>query len=137
MMNPFSLPQVVLARAAFKGGAEFLAEVRRQKAAGTWDPATKHYAAEGAGRFVRAIASGDLAPKEVVAARCATCSGCPTRVPHPTHPGTRLGTCGPPVKDRTKEAMPSCGCGIEIHAMVASVACPQEKYPAVPRVGAS
>jgi len=135
MISLPQIPHIVLAKAALLGSVEFLAEVKRQKAAGTWDNTMAHYASEAAGKLVAAIASGDLAPKEAISSRCGTCAGCPTRVPHPVHPGTRLGTCGPPIVDRRKEdALPSCGCVIELHAMVASIACPQDKYPAVPRI---
>lgn len=131
----FGLPQIALARAAFHGGVEFIAEVKRQKAAGTWDPMTAHYAGEGAKKYVGAIATGDLAPKDVIAFRQnERCRSCPFRVPHPEHPN-RLGTCGPAFVDRMKEVDPTCGCPIEVMTMVASHPCPQHKFPAVPKVG--
>lgn len=129
----FSLPQIVLARAALSSGAEFIAEVKRQKAAGTWDPTTAHYAAEGAKRYVMAIASGDLAPKHVIDERIKKCAVCPSRVSHPVHK-TRWGSCGPAFVDRTKEPGATCGCPIEMACMVASKSCPQGKWIGVARV---
>lgn len=131
--------RITLARKALEGGKAFLEERARMKAAGTWEPATAHYIAQGAKKYVVAIANGDLASENDIRFRQEQCcAGCPSRVPHPEHPETRMGTCGPAFVDRcAEEDNPTCGCPIEVMTMVASHACPQKKFLAAPRVGAS
>lgn len=83
-------------------------------------------AAKGAAKYVRAVASGDIAPADVVCSRRAACAACISRQGE---------YCGPMFVDLTSSALPTCGCLVEGKTAVASEACPQGRWGAVTGTG--
>ena len=85
----------------------------------------------GAGRYAKAIASGDVASDQVVQERlCGErgCLSCPC-VTSTTEPGGYVAHwCGTPLTVATDDDGGTCGCLVEAKASVASEACPRRRW---------
>jgi len=83
----------------------------------------------GAEKFVTAIASGDVAPPELVAARIEVCRACPHKVERKLPLMVAESSwCGPPLEEHMDELRPTCGCLLAGKVRVESERCPQDKW---------
>lgn len=114
-----------LARLAMRSMRAYLAEARRRKGLGTLDPRYAWYGLRGASRYVAAIARGDASAPALIDARLARCAQCPARTLSLDADGAMDAFCGPPMVDRSREAMPTCGCLLAGKAAVTSESCPR------------
>ena len=96
----------------------------------------------GAGRFIEAIAQGDVVDESVRESRAKTCRQCLGRVPVVDAGGRQrdeyLGWCGMPMVERLDVAVPerSCGCLLDGAVAVGSFACVRGKFAEVSVRGA-
>lgn len=125
-----TIGRVELAREMLSAGHDAADWLLRRVAAGEVTTEDLSMLQEGAGVYLRAIAEGDVAPREVVSLRIAECQSCPSRMQHWSDP-EHLGFCGPPFEDRLDDDDPTCGCPIGPAAHVGSKECPQGKFEAV------
>jgi len=78
----------------------------------------------GAGKYLEAVAAGDVADDAEVDRRLACCDQCPARRPDPEIPEDE-GWCGFPFEAETLSDGPTCGCRLRAKASVASEQCPR------------
>lgn len=83
----------------------------------------------GAGKYITALASGDLAEDGIVEMRRAVCKRCPSRVTKSAMLGVAASDwCGEPIHDGLDDAPPTCGCLLSGKTAVASERCPQGRW---------
>lgn len=118
--------------------AEFLlqgiADVAVMVKEGRFDVSMFWVGLEGAGTYLEAIASGDVASEADWLERLKTCGKCPSATPIPADPSKRIGYCGKPLDPDMAAAAPTCGCLLAGKCRVASQSCPQRKWGPVDRV---
>ena len=86
-------------------------------------------AALGAGKYVAAIALGDVASDFVIDHRRAICRVCDSRRHEQAAEDDAVSDwCGDPLKSQLTAVLPTCGCLIAGKTAVASEECPQEKW---------
>jgi len=86
----------------------------------------------GAGRYARAVASGDVADDEGIDERLygqRGCKNCPART-ITSEGGYVASWCGTPLVEGRDDLGPTCGCLVEAKASVASEACPRGRWVA-------
>lgn len=126
-----------LARQMLLAGSDAARWIMRKNAEGTISPDDYALIQKGADHWLRAIAEGDCAPREVVDHRLrGHCYTCPARTGDPDDP-RHLGYCGPAFAERLDGPVEHryCGCPIGPAAHVASRGCPREHFPAVDKTG--
>lgn len=126
------LSPALLAKFLIDGAATVAALVKE----GRFDKSMFWVGMKGAGKYIKAIAEGDVCSEDDWLDRLSRhCATCESVQPDPADPSKRVGYCGEPLKDHTHDhSPPTCGCLVAGKCRVASERCPQRKWHAVPRV---
>lgn len=110
-------------RAFLSGGLDIMAMAR----AGELTPRKAWVAMKGAEKYVRAVASGDVADSETITLRLAQCRVCPAA----SVPGrVYLSYCGTPLDEKLDGPVQerTCGCVCAGKASVQSEKCPRGRW---------
>lgn len=106
-----------------RGGATFVALALDGKIG----PMEAWIGMRGAGKYLDAVAAGDVATEDEVKRRLAVCLACPARMADQDVPEA-AGWCGPPFEAAELPDGPTCGCLIDAKASVASEMCPRGRW---------
>lgn len=116
-----------LAALAALAGANVLRQLRDEKKL-----LPEHFwvSLRGSQKYVKAVASGDIALPQQVVARLEICQKCPALVEETHLPHATPGWCGPPLESHMKIAQEdrTCGCLVRAKIHVASETCPRGKW---------
>ncbi len=108
-----------------------VSEIAARAKAGTLPPGARMLALKGAGAFVSAIASGDIADDATYEGRLGVCARCPNRVdetaPGADGPSSWCGRAFQP-NDGGDGGPVTCGCLLLVKCLVKSEACPEHRW---------